>query len=335
MKLYVIKEPGGLDSLTLIERPVPYPGRREVLIKMRAVCFNPRDLFVLKAASYFNNFPLIPLSDGIGEVVVAGEEVTRVKAGDRVAGIFMQRWLDGRITPEMTRSALGGPINGVLAEYVVLHEDGVVHVPDKFTDEEAAALPLAAVTAWNAVVDTGKVSAGETMVVLGTGSVSLFAIQFAHALNVRVIVASSSDEKLARVRELCAVETINYKQTPDWDRVVLELTDGVGCDHLLELGGAPTIQRSIEAVRMNGQILALGAASGVPGAVPGLPVILKSLNIRGLYVGSRAMFESMNDFIARHPIHSIVNRVFDFGEAHEAYDYFARSGHFGKVCITV
>lgn len=335
MKLYVIREPGGLDSLASIERPVPCPGPREVLIKMRAVALNPRDLFVLSAASYFSNFPLIPLSDGVGEVVVAGEEVTRVKTGDRVAGIFMQRWLDGKITPEITRSALGGPINGVLAEYVILHEDGVVHVPGEFTDTEAAALPLAAVTAWNAIVDTGKVSAGETVVVLGTGSVSLFAVQFAHALNARVIVTSGSDEKLARMRELCAVETINYQRTPDWDQVVLELTDGVGCDHLLELGGAPTINRSIEAVRMNGQILALGAASGVPGAVPGLPVIIKSLNIRGLYVGSRAMFESMNDFMAMHPVRSVVNRVFDFAEAHEAYDYFARSGHFGKVCIAI
>ena len=324
-----------MESLTLIERPVPSPGPREVLIKMRAVSLNPRDLFVLGAAGYFDNFPLIPLSDGVGEVVVAGDEVTRVKPGDRVAGIFMQRWIDGRITPELTRSALGGPINGVLAEYVILHEEGVVQVPVALTDEEAAALPLAAVTAWNAIVDTGKVSAGETVVVLGTGSTSLFAVQFARALNARVIVTSSSDEKLARVRQLCSVETINYNDTPDWDRVVLELTDGVGCDHLLELGGEPTIEKSIEAVRMNGQILALGAASGVPGAVPGLPVIIKSLTVRGLYGGSRAMFEKMNGFISARGVRSVVNRVFGFDEAHEAYEYFAKSGHFGKVCIAM
>jgi NADPH:quinone reductase-like Zn-dependent oxidoreductase len=334
MKAYVIREPGGLESLTLVERPIPHPGPREVLIKMRVVSLNPRDLFVLTAADYFK-FPVIPLSDGVGEIVLAGEEVTRVKTGDRVAGIFMQRWLNGRITPELTQSALGGPINGVLAEYVVLHEDGVVRVPDRLTDEEAAALPLAAVTAWNAIVDTGKVAAGETVVVLGTGSVSLFAIQFAHALNARVIITSSSDEKLAQARELGASETINYIRTPDWDQMVLELTDGVGCDHLLELGGEPTILKSIEAVRMNGQILALGAASGVPGAIPGLPVIIKSLNIRGLFVGSRAMFDAMNDFIITHSIRSVVNRVFGFEEAREAYSYFARSGHFGKTCIAV
>jgi NADPH:quinone reductase-like Zn-dependent oxidoreductase len=333
MRAYVIKEAGGVDALALIESPMPRPQAREVLIKLRAASLNPRDLFVLKAANFFRNFPLIPLSDGVGEVLATGDEVTRVKTGNRVAGIFMQKWLDGKITREATRSALGGMISGVLAEYIVLHEDGVVLVPDLLTDVEAASLPCSGVTAWNALVDTGQVAPGETVVVLGTGNVSLFAIQFASALKARVIVTSSSDEKLKLAQDLGAAETINYNRFPDWHQRVVELTDGVGCDHLLEIGGATTINQSINAVRIGGQIIAIGAASGLPAQVPGLPLVLNSLSIRGIYVGSRAMFEAMNQFIACHKIHPMVNRVFRFEEAPEAYLYMSGGGHFGKVCI--
>ena len=329
MKLFVITEAG---RLTLIERPTPTPGAHEVLIKLHAVSINPRDVWVLKAADYFN-LPLIPLSDAAGEVVAIGAAVTRVKIGERVAGIFMQKWLDGKLNLEATKSALGGVINGVLAELIVLHEDGVVRIPDHITHVEAASLPCSGVTAWNALMDTGQVAAGETVVVLGTGNVSLLAIQIAKALKARVIVTSSSDEKLERAKELGAAEGINYNRLPDWHQRVLELTDGVGCDHLLEIGGAPTIDQSIKAVRIGGQIIAIGAASGVSAQVPCLPVVLNNLSIRGIYVGSRAMFEAMNRFIAFHDIHPIVDRVFSFDEAPAAFAYSAAGGHFGKVCI--
>ena len=334
MKLFVIREAGGIDNLTLIERPVPRPGPHEVLIKVRAVAINPRDLFVLGAADYFK-LPLIPLSDGVGEVVATGAAVTRVKTGDRVVGIFMQQWLNGGINLAATRSALGGMIDGTLAEYIVLNEAGVIHVPEFLSDVEAVSLPCSGVTAWNALVDTGQVAAGETVVIAGTGSVSLLAIRIAKAFKVRVVVVSNNDDNLERAQALGAAETINYDRVPEWHERVLELTDGVGCDHLLETIGAPTIEQSLKAVRIGGQIIAIGAASLLPAQVSCIPVVLNCLTIRGIYVGSRAMFEALHRFMTIHDIHPVVDRVFSFDEAREAYAYLAAGRYFGKVCIAL
>lgn len=256
MKVWEVQSKEGLDALTLTEQPEPQPGPGQLLIKMRAASLNYRDLLTVKGAySSKQKLPLVPLSDGVGEVVAVGDGVTRVKAGDRVASIFMQQWLDGEFSAEKANSALGGAIDGILAEYVTLHEDGVVHVPEHLSDEEAATLPCAAVTAWHALITEGNLKAGDTILVLGTGGVSIFALQFAQLVGARAIATSSSDEKLERARSLGASDGINYKTTPDWDKLVWELTGKVGVDHVVEVGGAGTLNKSLRAVRMGGSTL--------------------------------------------------------------------------------
>lgn len=334
MKVYEIQNTFGLDSLTLTERPEPSPGFGQVLIKLRAVSLNYRDLMVVKGLYNPNQpLPLIPFSDGMGEVVAVGEGVTRVKTGDRVAGIFFQKWLCGELTEAIAKSALGGAIDGLLAEYAVLDSDGVVHVPEHLTDEEAATLPCAAVTAWNALIAQGGVKAGDTVLVQGTGGVSLFALQFAQLLGARVIATSSSDEKLQRVRQLGASDTINYKQTPDWDKQVRELTAGIGVDYVVEVGGAGTLTKSLRAVRVGGQISLIGVLSGTTGEVNPLPIVMKNVRVQGIYVGSRQMFEAMNRAIALHKLQPVVDRVFPFEQAREALTYMETGKHFGKICI--
>ncbi len=334
MKVFEIQNTFGLDSLTLTERPDPSPGYGQVLLKLLAVSLNYRDLMVVKGL-YNPKLPLpsIPFSDGVGEVVAVGEGVTRVKRGDRVAGIFFQKWLAGELTAEKAQSALGGGKEGMLAEYVVLHEDGVVHVPEHLTDEEAASLPCAAVTAWNALITSGGVKAGDTVLVQGTGGVSLFALQFAQLLGARVVATSSSDEKLERVRQLGASETINYKQIPDWGKKVQELIAGIGVDYVVEVGGAGTLTESLRAVRHGGQIGLIGVLTGGSGEISTISILMKNVRVQGIYVGSREMFEAMNRAIALHKLHPHVDRVFPFHEAREALKYMESGAHFGKICI--
>ena len=269
----------------------------------------------------------------MGEVVAVGEGVTRVKTGDRVAGIFFQKWLSGELTEAIAKSALGGAIDGLLAEYAVLDSDGVVHVPEHLTDEEAATLPCAAVTAWNALIAQGGVKAGESVLVQGTGGVSIFALQFAKLVGARVIATSSSDEKLQRVRQLGASDTINYYQTPEWDKQVRELTAGIGVDYVVEVGGAGTLTKSLRAVRMGGQISLIGVLSGATGEINPVAIVMKNVRLGGIYVGSREMFEAMNRAIALHKLQPVVDRVFPFHEAREALAYMESGAHFGKICI--
>jgi NADPH:quinone reductase-like Zn-dependent oxidoreductase len=334
MKVYEIQNSFGLDSLTLTERPDRSPGYGQVLIKVRAVSLNYRDLMVVKGL--YNPklpLPMIPFSDGAGEVVAVGEGVTRVKVGDAIAGIFFQTWIAGKLTVEKTHSALGGAIDGMLSEYVVLHEDGVVRVPAHLTDEEAATLPCAAVTAWNALFHSGSLKAGETVLVQGTGGVSIFALQFAKIAGARVIATSSSDEKLAKVRQLGASDTINYKQTPQWGKPARELTGGEGVDLVVEVGGAGTLNESLQAVRIGGQISLIGVLSGGRGEISTVSMLMKSLRVQGIYVGSREMFEAMISAIALHKIKPVIDRVFPFSEAREALKYMESGSHFGKICI--
>lgn len=334
MKVYEIQSKFGLDSLTLKERAEPSPSFGQVLIKLRAASLNYRDLMVVKGL-YDPNLPLplIPMSDGVGNVVAVGEGVTRVKTGDRVAGIFMQKWLSGELTEAKAQSALGGAIDGLLAEYAVLHEDGVVHLPEHLTDEEAATLPCAAVTAWNALIASGGVKAGDTVLIQGTGGVSLFALQFAQLVGARVIATSSSNEKLSRVRQMGASDGINYKQTPDWGKKVRELTTGVGVDHVVEVGGAGTLNQSLRAVRYGGQISLIGVLTGGAGEIATASILMKNVRVQGIYVGSREMFEAMNRAIALHQLQPIVDRVFPFKEVPEALRYMESGAHFGKICI--
>ncbi|MCX7596522.1 MAG: NAD(P)-dependent alcohol dehydrogenase [Fischerella sp.] len=336
MKVYELQSNTGIDALKLVERPEPKPQSGQVLVRVKATSLNYRDLIVAEGSYGFaQKYPLVPMSDGAGEVVAVGEGVTRVKVGDRVAGIFFQEWIDGQLTRQKMKSDLGGGIDGMLAEYVVLHQDGLVILPDHLSYEEGATLPCAAVTAWHALVTKGHVGAGETILLLGTGGVSIFALQFAKIHGARIIITSSSDEKLARARELGADETINYKTNPDWEKKVYELSDRTGADHVIEVGGPGTLPKSLQAVRIAGRISLIGVLSGRGAQVDPLPILFKSLTVQGIYVGSREMFETMNQTISQQQIKPVIDRVFPFSEAQAAYRYLQSGSHFGKVVIQV
>lgn len=332
MQAFELRNKTGLGAVSLVERKDPQPGPEQVLIQMRAAALNPRDLLVIKGSLYPNlRLPLVPLSDGVGHVIAVGKNVTRVKPGDRVAGIFVQHWLSGEASEKSL--SLGGEMDGVLAQQVVLHQDGVVQVPTYLTDEEAATLPCAAVTAWNALMVQGNLKPGATVLIQGTGGVSLFALQFARMAGARVMVISSSDEKLERAHQLGAEETINYKRTPDWELETLKLTDGRGVDYVVEVGGAATLSRSIHAVRAGGQISLIGILSGINTEISLRPILRKQIRIQGIYVGSRSMFEEMNRAIELHKLKPVIDRVFPFEEALDSFGYLEKANHVGKVCI--
>jgi len=336
MKAFAIADQFGIDALKLTERPDPTPGHGQVVVKVKAVSLNYRDLVTVKHGGMRNlRLPLIPCSDGAGEVVKIGPGVTRVKPGDRVAGTFFQTWLAGDITASHGQSALGGAIDGMLAEQVALHEEGLVQIPEHLSYEEASTLPCAAVTAWQGLVTKGGLKAGDTVLVQGTGGVSIFALQFALMAGARVIVTSSSDEKLARAKQLGAAEGINYTTTPDWGKRVLELTDGEGIDHVVEVGGAGTLEKSFQAVRMGGTVSLIGVLTGAGGQVNPLPVLFKSIRLQGIYVGSREMFEAMNRAIAIHRMRPVIDRVFSFAQTREAFKLMESAAHFGKIVIAL
>lgn len=334
MKAYELQHRTGLDNVVRVDRAEPKPGPGQVLIRTKAWSLNYRDLLVAKGG-YGAPPPLgrIPLSDGVGDVVEVGAGVTRVKAGDRVAGCFMQAWLAGIVPQEAPLSALGGAIDGMLAEYVVLSEQGVVKVPAHLTDEEAACLPCAGVTAWNALVREGNIKAGDTVVCLGTGGVSMIALQFAKMHGARVIITSSSDEKLAQAKQAGADETINYKTRSDWDKAVVELTGGRGADIVVEVGGSGTLDKSIAAVRLGGYVALIGVLTGTGGQMNTAAVLRRHIRVQGIYVGSREMFEEMNRAIALHGMRLPIGRSFGFEEARAAYDHLDGATHTGKVTI--
>jgi NADPH:quinone reductase-like Zn-dependent oxidoreductase len=334
VKAIELKDSFGIDSLTSVERPQPRPGPGQVLIQVGAWSLNYRDLMMVKGT--YNprlRLPCVPLSDGAGSVAEVGQGVTRVKQGDRVVAIFAQQWLEGKLTEAKARSALGGGGPGMLAEYVVLHEDGVVAVPEHLSDEEAATLPCAAVTAWHALITEGHLQPGDSVLVQGTGGVSLFALQFAKLTGARIIATSSSDQKLERAIKLGASAGINYKTTPDWDKAARQLTHDLGVDHIVEVGGAGTLPRSFKAARMDGRISLIGVLSGNSGEVNPLPLLMKNIRLQGILVGSREMFETMNHAITLHKLHPVIDRVFPFAETKDAFRYLESGAHFGKVCI--
>ena len=336
MRAYEIQGDGGIDALAMVDRPDPQPGPGQVLVRIRASSINYRDLaIVLDPTARGVPLPRIPNSDGAGEVVAAGDGVTLFKPGDRVAGTFFQRWVGGPITEAAMASALGGPEEGLLCELAVLGEDGLVHVPDHLSFEEASTLPCAALTAWHGLVEKGGLRAGDHVLLLGTGGVSMFALQFAKMHGARVTITSSSDDKLERALGLGANDAINYKTTPDWDKAVLELTGGRGVDQVVEVGGPGTLDKSVSAVRVGGRISLIGILTGVAGVVAPTPVMRKSLCVQGIYVGSRAMFESMNRAIAGSGIKPVIDKVFAFDDARAAYHAMAAAGHVGKLVVRV
>ena len=318
----------GIDNLAVVERPEPKPGPGEVLVRVRACSLNYRELLILRG--HYNpkqRFPLVPLSDGAGEVAEVGKGVTRVKRGDRVAAIFMQRWISGAVTDEAARSTLGGDIDGMAAEYVVLHENGLVHVPAHLSFEEAAALPCAAVTAWNALFESGRTQFGDTVLVMGSGGVSLFALQFAKLAGARVIATSSSDAKLERLKQLGASEGINYRSVPEWNERVAGRAD-----HVVEVGGAGTLAQSLRAVRRGGRVSLIGVLTGYGEVNPTL-ALMKSVCVQGIFVGSRAMFEAMNRAMTGSQLRPVVDRVFPLEQIREALQYMESGAHFGKIVI--
>jgi NADPH:quinone reductase-like Zn-dependent oxidoreductase len=337
MRAYQLPKGGaGIDALATVDRPTPKPLYRQVLVKVAACSLNFRDLGIVRGTYRMPvRENLIPLSDGAGEVVEAGPGVTRVKAGDKVAGCFFQRWPGGEMTPEAGASALGGAIDGMLAEYVVLEEDGLVKIPEHLSFEEGATLPCAGVTAWNAIMQHAKLIAGQTVLLQGTGGVSIFGLQLAHAMGITAIVTSSSDEKLARAKALGAASGINYKTTPEWDKAAVAFNGARGVDHVIEVGGANTLTRSFGAIRNGGKVSMIGGLSG--GATelnPGL-IFSKRANVQGIYVGSTEMFAAMNAAIAANKIKPAVDRVFGFDEVQAAYQHMAAGAHFGKIVIRV
>ena len=337
MRAYQLPKGGaGIEALTKVERPEPKPLHRQVLVKVVACSLNFRDLGIVRGTYRMPvRENLVPLSDGAGEVVEIGPGVTRVKAGDKVAGCFFQRWPGGEPGPHVHATALGGSIDGMLAEYVVLEEEGVVKIPAHLSLEEGATLPCAAVTAWHAMMEHAKLIAGQTVLLQGTGGVSIFGLQFAHAMGMSAIITSSSDDKLERAKALGAACGINYKTTPDWDKAAVDFTGGRGVDQVVEVGGAGTLTHSFGAIRVGGKISMIGGLSG--GATelnPGL-IFSKRANVQGISVGSTQMFEAMNAAIAANTIKPVIDRVFGFDEVQAAYQHMAAGAHFGKIVIRV
>ena len=337
MQAYQLPARGaGIDALVKVARPTPKPQYRQVLVKVAACSLNFRDYGIVRG-SY--RMPvrdnLVPLSDGAGEVVEVGPGVTRVKAGDRVAGCFFQRWPAGEPGPHVHASALGGSIDGMLAEFVVLEEEGVVKIPDHLSLEEGATLPCAAVTAWEAIMNHAKLIAGQTVLLQGTGGVSVFGLQFAHATGIVPIITSSSDDKLEKAKALGAAFGINYRTTPEWDKAAVKFTGGRGVDQVIEVGGADTLTRSFGAIRVGGKVSIIGGLSG--GATelnPGL-IFSKRAGVQGISVGSTQTFEAMNAAIAANRIKPAIDRVFGFDEVKAAYNHMAAGAHFGKIVIRV
>jgi NADPH:quinone reductase-like Zn-dependent oxidoreductase len=334
MKAYEIKG-FGIDNLALVERPVPEPGPAQVLVKMHAWSLNYRDLMTVKGS--YNprlKLPQIPLSDGAGVIETVGPEVKSLKPGDRVANTFFERWVSGEATDDKARSALGAGRDGVLSEYVVLHEEGVIPFPAHLTYAEAATLPCAALTAWNAVAIEGKIKAGDTVLTLGTGGVSIFALQFSELNGAQVIITSSSNDKLSRAKQLGATQTINYRDVPEWGKHVRQLTGGRGVDLVVEVGGPGTFNQSLAAVRRGGTVSLIGVLAQGPGANV-VPILMNSIRVQGIFVGTREAFQSMNNAIAFHQLHPVIDRTFGFTEAKEAFRFMESGSHFGKICVEI
>jgi NADPH:quinone reductase-like Zn-dependent oxidoreductase len=335
MRAFRLHSFDGPDAMRLEDLPTPTPGHGQVVVRMKAASVNYRDLLISRGQ--YNPrllLPMVPLSDGAGEVAVIGPGVTRFKPGDRVSGNFMTGWVEGPIDAAKGRTTLGGEVSGVLAEEVVLPEVSLVRIPEHLSYEEAATLPCAAVTAWHALVFSGGIKPGDTVLTLGSGGVSVFALQFARLAGARVIATSSSDGKLARLKERGASELINYRSTPDWDRRVRELTGGVGVDHVVEVGGAGTLPRSLKSVRVGGHVALIGVLTGL-GEVNPIGILMNSIRLHGIFVGSRVMFEAMNRAIASSGLLPVIDRVFPFEESVAAIKHLEGGNHFGKIVIRI
>ena len=341
MKSYHINKGEGLSGLTIREHDIPVPGPREILVRVRASSLNFRELMILVLGYY--PLPIrpdvVPVSEGAGEVVAIGSNVTRVKVGERVAGAVFPYWIDGPFAWDYA-AQLGGSLDGMLTEYAVLPEEGVVHIPEHLSFEEAAALPLVGVTAWSALTGGRPLQAGDTVLTLGSGGVSLCALQFAKLFGARVIATTSSKEKAERLKALGADDVVNYRTTPDWHVAVRELTGGRGVDLVVEIGGPGTIEQSIKSTRFSGEIALIGslARDASTSTIPALNVLRAAIagvvTLRSIAAGSRAQFLAMNRAITMHQLKPVIDRVFPFEDAQAAYRYYEDGQHFGKVILS-
>ncbi|MEZ5709756.1 MAG: NAD(P)-dependent alcohol dehydrogenase [Blastomonas sp.] len=333
MKLYRLADHGSLDNLVIEDAPSPLPAHGEAIVRIRAASLNARDLMVALGPSPYGPRPgLIPLSDGAGEVVACGPGASGIAPGVRVAIPFRPGWIDGPYDPADTASDLGGAINGVLTEELAVPANVLVPIPDEMTFEEAATLPCAGVTAWSALHRGAELQADHSVLVMGTGGVSLFALQIARAMGCRVIATTSRDEKAARLRDLGASAVINYRTCPDWDVRVRELTDGRGVDRIVEVGGAGTLPQSMAALAPEGEIALIGLLDDPMGMISPLPLMRSMGTIRGISVGSRADLAGLVDFAARH-FRPVIDSIFEFDSVREAYAHLASRQHFGKIVI--
>lgn len=336
MRVFQIEGDWGFDNLRLAERPEPKAGPGQVVVRMRMASLNARDLIVPERGygRATGELPLIPVSDGVGEVVETGEGVTRVAVGDRVCPTFFQNWISGDPTPERFASSLGGPLDGVMAEYMCLSQDGVVKVPGYLSDAEAASLPCAALTAWSAIVTHGRTRAGDKLLVQGTGSVALFALIFAKLHGAHVTVISSSDEKLEKVRAMGADATINYASTADWARSSREITaDRGGYDNIIELGGAGTLPQSLRAVRPGGTLSMIGVLSGLTVEASLGPIVARQIRLQGVTVGHRDGFEAMLAAMEQHGVRPVIGAEFPFDDLKDAMRHQRDGNNFGKTII--
>ena len=334
MKKYIIK-PGekGISSLHLEEMTAKELKPNEVRVHVHADSLNYRDLINVNMGVRQD---LIPLSDGAGSVEEVGEEVSRFKKGDRVVGLFFPLWQSGNIDAYKFSSARGGaPTDGMLAQYVYGHEDSFLKFPEYLSYEEASTLPCAGLTAWNALIVQGKLKPGQTIVIMGTGGVAIFALQLAKSIGARVILLSSKDEKIEKAKEMGADELINYTKTPNWEALVMEKTSRIGADLVLELGGGGTLAKSMACVKVNGRISLVGVLTGFEGQINPLPILTKSLSVNGIYVGSAEMQKQFHRALEVNEIHPVIDRVFDFEQVREAYEYMQKAQHFGKIVIRV
>lgn len=335
VRQYQFEPESGHYRLALKEVPQPAAGPGQVLVRVKAVSLNHRDLNMLDRAygeedAYTGG---IPLSDGAGEVIAVGEGVTRFALGDRVAGIFFERWIEGPPDADALESDRGGNAGGMLSEVIVSHEDGLVAIPAHLTYEEAATLPCAALTAWVGLFKRGHLQPGQYVLLEGTGGVSVFGLQLAAAAGAKPIITSSRDEKLARARELGAFGTANYRSNPDWHLEVRELTGGHGVDQVLDVVGRDTLPKALEVLAHGGHVALIGGLSGYGSDLPTDALMWINATASGVYVGSREDFEAMNRFVSEHEIRPLIDRVFEFEQAQEAYDYLRSGGFMGKIVI--